>query len=213
MSTFSSVGRSPEGLAIESFCYPIADPQETSAGRDGAGETCNCEQQELQARVEGLREGESRARKNFEQELTRLRESVTSALKVFAGEREAYYRRVEGEVVQLALAIARKVLHREAQVDPLLLAGVVDVALRKLETGTIVRLHVGCEGADVWREHLAKHPEIRPAPEVVLDPAVVPGACILETALGSTELGIERQMKEIENGLLDLLAQRPGAKP
>ncbi len=32
-------------------------------------------------------------------------------------------------MVRLALAIARKVLHREAQMDPLLLAGVVRVAL------------------------------------------------------------------------------------
>ena len=34
-----------------------------------------------------------------------------------------YFRRVEGDVVSLALAIARKMLHREVQIDPLLLAG------------------------------------------------------------------------------------------
>ena len=37
--------------------------------------------------------------------------------------------------------------------------------------------------------------------------------CILETELGSTELGLESQLKEIETGLFDLLAQRPDFPP
>jgi flagellar biosynthesis/type III secretory pathway protein FliH len=34
----------------------------------------------------------------------------------------------------------------------------------------------------------------------------------LETELGITDLSLETQLKEIEQGLFDLLAQRPGAK-
>ena len=49
-------------------------------------------------------------------------------------------------------------------------------------------------------------------PEIVEDASVLPQSCILETDMGSTELGIETQLKEIENGLFDLLAQRPQAK-
>ena len=36
--------------------------------------------------------------------------------------------------------------------------------------------------------------------------------CILETELGTTELGLEAQLKEIEQGFFDLLAQRPDNK-
>ena len=50
-------------------------------------------------------------------------------------ERQNYYRRIEGEVVELALAIARKILHREVQIDPHALAGIVRVTLEKLDTG------------------------------------------------------------------------------
>jgi flagellar assembly protein FliH len=39
----------------------------------------------------------------------------------FRGARERYFAEVEQEVVKLALAIAARVLHREAQMDPLLL--------------------------------------------------------------------------------------------
>ena len=44
--------------------------------------------------------------------------------------------------MQLALSIARKILHREAQLDPLLLAGIVRVALEKIDGATEVVLRV-----------------------------------------------------------------------
>jgi flagellar assembly protein FliH len=35
---------------------------------------------------------------------------------------------------------------------------------------------------------------------------------VLETELGETEIGLEAQLKEIERGFFDLLAQRPDSK-
>jgi hypothetical protein len=48
-----------------------------------------------------------------------------------------------------------------------------------------------------------------PAPEVHEDAQLAAGECRMETSLGTTEAGIEAQLKEIETGLLDLLAERP----
>jgi len=48
--------------------------------------------------------------------------------------------------------------------------------------------------------------------EVTADPSVEAHNCILETELGTTELGLEAQLKEIEQGFFDLLAQRPDHK-
>jgi flagellar assembly protein FliH len=41
------------------------------------------------------------------------------------------------------------------------------------------------------------------------DPSLGLGHCTLETELGSTDLTLESQLKEIEQGFFDLLAQRP----
>jgi flagellar assembly protein FliH len=41
------------------------------------------------------------------------------------------------------------------------------------------------------------------------DATLGPGRCMLETELGSTDLTLETQLKEIEQGFFDLLAQRP----
>jgi flagellar assembly protein FliH len=46
-------------------------------------------------------------------------------------------------------------------------------------------------------------------PELLGDPTLGPGNCVLETELGSTDLTLESQLKEIEQGFFDLLAQRP----
>jgi flagellar biosynthesis/type III secretory pathway protein FliH len=49
-------------------------------------------------------------------------------------------------------------------------------------------------------------------PEIAEDPALPPGRCKLQTSMGVAELDIEIQLKEIERGLADLLAARPGEK-
>jgi flagellar assembly protein FliH len=164
---------------------------------------------EEQARALGIREGEAQARAKFERQLAAEREALAKALEDFAREREGYFCRVEGEVVKLAVGIARKILHREVQVDPLLLAGVVRVALEKITAGTSVRLRVHPDHVYAWHDFFANQQERRPAPELLGDASLGLGQCVLETALGTTELTLEAQLAEIERGFFDLLAQRP----
>jgi flagellar assembly protein FliH len=151
------------------------------------------------------------ARATFDQQLAQVRESVRGALQEFAAERTAYYRQVETEVVQLALNIAHKILHREAQVDPLLLAGMVRVALEKIESETSVTVRVHPDQVSDFRSYFARALEPAEVPEVVEDAAIARDCCVLQTALGTTELGLKVQLKEIEKGLADLMARRPGA--
>jgi flagellar assembly protein FliH len=47
---------------------------------------------------------------------------------------------------------------------------------------------------------------------VIEDTHLGPDDCILETDLGSANFSIDAQMKEIEQGFFDLLAQRPVVK-
>ena len=160
-------------------------------------------------RQAGRAEGEAATRAAYEEHLDRVRDGVRATLADFAGERAAYYRQVESEVVQLALAIARKILHREAQVDPLLLAGVVRVALDQIESKTKVVVRVHPEQAPDARAYLRRAMDPQSVPEVVEDPTLELDRCVLQTEMGTAELGIEAQLKEIEQGLFDLLAKRP----
>lgn len=166
----------------------------------------------LRAHDEGVREGEQRSREQYSQSLMQERAKIAEALKKFDAEVADYYSRIEVEVVKLSLGIASKILHREAQVDSLLVAALARVALDKFYKNTKAVIRVRPDETSAWRQYFAQHMEQSNMPEVIEDSSVQPQGCILETDLGSTELGIETQLKEIENGLFDLLAQRPQSK-
>ena len=166
---------------------------------------------QAQALSEARQRGQNEARKAFEGQLAKERSQVAALVTQFARERGAYFEKVEAEVVQLALSIARKIVHREAQVDPLLLAGMVRVALEKIDGATHVVLRVHPQNAADWRGYLATQLDPAELPEIVEDAAQPEDCCRLETSMGSALIGVEVQLKEIEQGLMDLLAARPGA--
>lgn len=158
---------------------------------------------------EEAREG---ARLEWEQELedgiVRERKAVLKACEEFVRERARYFAGVEAEVVKLALAIAARVLHREAKLDPLLLSGVVRVALEKVAEGSATILRVPAAAVANWTEmFLEATPEA--SLQVIGDERLAAGECVLETNIGKVELGIAAQLKEIERGFFDLMEQRP----
>jgi flagellar assembly protein FliH len=157
----------------------------------------------------GQAEGEARARVAFEKALAEARSQISVALKQFTSQRESYFERVEFEVVHLALSIAKKILHRESQIDPLLLAGVVRVALEGLNRETHSRLRANPDEIRFWRDYFTQATDIKPTPDLMGDPQLALGHCVLETELGTTHISFETQLKEIEQGFLDLLEHRP----
>jgi len=195
------------------FHYAEAQPEGEYSGGVTAEKAAEerLRQRENAAFERGRRETEQQLRAETDAASARSREQVSQAISEFARERTAYYLRVEREVVELALGIARKILHREVQLDPDTLAGIVRVALEKLDARTTVELHVPPQEATDWRRYFACQPEGVLLPNVQEDLALAAGECRIETSLGTTDVGIEAQLKEIETGLLDLLAQRPGA--
>jgi flagellar assembly protein FliH len=225
LSSKSDIARQSQGT--EDFNYPPApslqappgaDPAQAKqlwaarAGVKGRSDANAPVQKEQLAWTKGHEAGKSEALGAFEQQAAALREEISKALVDFAAERDLYFQRVEEQLIRLTLAIARKILNREAQVDPLLLTGILRVALEKIGSGTNIRLRANPSDIQVWRAYFAQSLEKFPAPELIGDPEIQLGRCILETEMGATEIGLETQLKEIEQGFLDLLAQRPGPR-
>ena len=121
----------------------------------------------------------------------------------FAQERERFLHAAEHEVAELALAVAARILRREAQMDPLLLTGAVRVALGQLSVSTQVTLRVPPAELALWTESLALLPNLAVRPSVVAGEGMRLGDCVIETVLGSVDLGIRSQLGEIERGFFD----------
>jgi flagellar assembly protein FliH len=217
ISSASRAPRPPAPSEVLPFPYgevaALTSPQVVLLGEPaapGAAESAGVLAAALaEAREMGRRQGEIESQAKFEEQLGRERAGLAKTLTDFAGERASYYRKIEEEAVQLALSIARKILHREAQVDPLLLMGILRVALGRIEGATAVVLAVHPQQAAVWRNYLVTRVGPGELPEIVEDPAMALEQCELRTSMGTAELGLEVQLKEIEQGLMDLLAARP----
>jgi flagellar assembly protein FliH len=156
-----------------------------------------------QGRLEGRQaEREAQAGAVVSAERERLRQ-VSELVNCFARERERYFAEVEREVVGLALAIAARILRREAQMDPLLLTGAVRVALGQLSASTPARLVVPPVELDLWKDAIAHAPNLCVKPEVVAGDEMRLGECVIKTDLGSVDLGLRNQLGEIERGFFD----------
>jgi len=169
----------------------------------------NHEQWMADVEQRALNRGREQVLRETKEEISRVGSQLQSALEGFCEERDKYFGQVEQEVVRLALGIAARILHRESQIDPLLLAGAVRVALGQLADNTGVTLRVPAADHGMWEETLRLMPNLPLRPNVVGDPEVGPEECVLETKLGSADLGVRAQLAEIERGFFDLLEQRP----
>jgi flagellar assembly protein FliH len=127
----------------------------------------------------------------------------------FRIEQMQYFDAVEHEVVKLSLAVAARVLRREAQMDPLLLTGAVRVALGQLSASTEVRLKVPPEELELWVETMAHIPNLAVKPAVIAGDGMRLGDCVMETELGSVDLGVRAQLGEIERGFFDCARRNP----
>lgn len=200
-------GRESAGTMMDMDRQTETDPrlaEETrrsfEAGRQrGVEEGCQAE-----------RETQAAARKEAEQ---RRAQQAAGLIERFAAERDRYLHAVEQEVVKLALAVAARILRREAQMDPLLLTGAVRVALGQLSASTEVRLHAPAAEFDLWKEAIALLPNLNLKAQVTPDEGLRLGDCVIETKLGSVDLGVRAQLAEIERGFFDRVGEIAPAAP
>lgn len=225
MSTLSSGAAAARPAAeVESFVYqdsgnvfgvetpkPVNEGlKESGTSRDGGPRTSeeDVARSVAEARAEGIREGDRLARAGFEADIARERSRVAELMSAMQQERNEYYSKVEVQLVHFALAIAAKILHREAQVDRMVVAGLVKVMLEKLQQGTKVTVRVRPEAAESWRHYFHDNSTM----QIVEDFSMQSTDCVFETELGTADVGLDSQLKEIEKGFFDLLAQKPVPK-
>ena len=115
-------------------------------------------------------------------------------------------RNAESDVVRLALAIARRIIHREISLDQHAIQGLVRVAIDRLNSRDIVRIRTHPSHRDAVSQilessRLAVHVELKS------DIALTVGDLIFETAHGELDASIESQLKEIELGIADRLGR------
>ena len=119
-------------------------------------------------------------------------------------------RQTEQQMVQLALAIAKKILRREAAFDHDLLVAMARVALERLgDSGAAtIRLnpedyaHTVQRHGDHWAGSKVK---------VIADPGVSRGGCLVESDFGFVDASVDAQFDQVARALASTEAQRDAA--
>lgn len=128
--------------------------------------------------------------------LGRLAQTIDDLAQV----RREMIRQTERQMVQLALAVAKRIVRREIALDHDLTRTMARLALERLgdSTAVTVRLHpddlaaIGGVGADWDRPHV----------KVVADRDVARGGCLVESDFGCVDGSVEAQFQEIARALL-----------
>jgi flagellar assembly protein FliH len=159
-----------------------------------------------EASAAGFAAGEQAGFEAGQQRLERLLQQLGQALQAVAELRSRIFAQSEHELLELVLAIAKKVLHREVSINrdgivPLVRAGINRVSQRQ-------EIHLKVHPSDVLftvscKAHLLSCLD---GVETILfeeDDSVPPGSCMVETPAESVDLRWDEQLEEIAARLLD----------
>jgi flagellar assembly protein FliH len=149
----------------------------------------------------GFRDGEAAGRQSkADAAFDQLAETIATLAKT----RASVFHAAQGDILRLAIAVARRILHREIHMSTDVLGGVIAAALDRIEDQDLYRARVHPSFAPRLQEQLDARMSGRNI-EVVPDPGLPLGGCIFETQHGNIDASIESQLSEIERGLADHL--------
>lgn len=180
-----------------------AEPAQSAGAGEGSSDSPTGEpmtSDATQAFAAGYEQGQRETRALVEEAAAGLARSVDAVMR-FRRELEQRYER---ELLGVALAVARKVVHAEVSGQPELWLSMIREAVQRIVNRETVRIRVPASLAAFLTEHL---PDLRARLdgvqdlEVVEDPALADGACVVDTLVAELDVGIDAQLDEIARAL------------
>jgi flagellar assembly protein FliH len=156
---------------------------------------------EREAFAKGFAQGEHAGAEAAGQRGEAMLHRLTQTLDELTTVRADMIRQTERQMVQLALAIARRIVQREVSLDPDLLLAMAHVALERLGESmqVTVRLHPD-DYAAARAERVAELTASNVT--IVADARLSRGACRVESDMGLLDAGIDSQLQEVGRALL-----------
>lgn len=148
--------------------------------------------------AQGERAGTEAGNARAEAMLRRLAQTLDD----LQGLRRELVRRTERDVAELSIAIARRIVQRELALDQDLVLAMARVALDRLGdvSSASIRLH-----PDDYAAAMAGRgglPAVSPGVQVLADPTVHRGGCIVQSQYGSIDVSAATQIDELTHTLL-----------
>jgi flagellar assembly protein FliH len=209
-NTSSKILRDGELAAVTPMAWrntstPPPAPRPARAPAVDAGPSGDQDEARKEAYQRGFSEGRNVGHEQAAGELQPVMDRLSRSLADLATVRSRVRKTAESDLLKLAIAVARRVIHRELTLDPGSIEGLIRVALEKLESRELCRVRVHPNQEPVIRTLLAR---FSAAPvELIPDGTLQSGDVLFETAHGTLDGSIEAQLQEIERGFADRLGR------
>lgn len=197
----ASANTSPETVQQDSRGEPSALEIELAKVKADA------EQRVIEASAKGKREGEEAARQSLGANVTAEIEKIKQLSKDLLTCGPMLRKQAEGDLARLAVAIARRILHREIQVDHDALLGLIKAALAKIDQREIHVVRTHPDNVDLVQRVLEPG-RTQKRIEIAGDARLDRGALIIEASRGQFDASVETQLEEIERGFADLVGEQ-----
>lgn len=156
---------------------------------------------ERDAFAKGYAQGERAGIEAGAQRADAMLRRMAQTIDELAALRTRMLRETERQMVQLALTLARRIVHRELTLDPDLVGAMAHVALDRLgdSSPATIRLHPD-DYATVTAARTAEWTGTQVS--VVPDASIARGGCLVESAFGLVDASVTSQLAELERALL-----------
>ncbi len=155
---------------------------------------------EQEAYEKGFAQGEKDGLELGQKRIDTVVQQVRNILLEMENQRESLYRVYEKEMLQLALAISRKILHHECQVNE----DVITATLREVAKHIVDQRKILLRLNPADAQYIQSHPDKavpvkkgRQGVELLKDPSITRGGCVVETAFGGIDATMETQFDQI----------------
>lgn len=197
MHTAAAPERFAWGAMVESgpeplFGLPAAEPAQPAVDLAAL---------ERDAFTKGYAQGERAGTEAGNARAEAMLRRLAQTLEDLQGLRRELVRRTERDVAELAIAIARRIVQRELALDQDLVLAMARVALDRLGdvSSASIRLHPDDYAAAMAGRGLAS---ASPGVQILADPTVHRGGCVVQSQFGSIDVGAATQIDELTHTLL-----------
>jgi flagellar assembly protein FliH len=153
----------------------------------------------------GKKTGHDQAVTEHRAKITQVVQSLTTALTDFDKQRQSLSTEAATDVVELALAIARRITKRQADLDPAVLTANISEAMKLVVHADDLRISVHPSQKQTLTEELPNlqlaWPTLAHA-ELVDDPTLSPGGCVVRSRQGIVDADLDHQLDRVMANLL-----------
>ncbi len=153
-----------------------------------------------EAYTKGFQHGQSDAEAKVLEETETLLDYLRDLGQAISLSQEKVIMSAEESIGKLALAVAGKLIRREIHADESVVEDIVRESLEAVKSGNSIKLKVNARDIDRIRDCkdiLLQAADNIPDFEIVEDPRIEQGGCIIETDFGIVDARIDSQLQEI----------------